>query len=268
MLTEVLDGVGMIGFALAGLLATRGRRMDPVGVFVATFTTAFGGGIMRDIMLDLRPFYWATHPQWVWFAAFLALFAPSIIRRLRDRWQTALYIVADAIGLAFFSVGSTITALSTGANNTTSIIIGVTVGVFGGLLRDVFLNRVPAVLSDRSPYASAAFVGCLAYTIAIRYYNNPALLSMLCGGLVFVVRLVTYYFDIKPISYHWLHRLQRLLHVPAHLLPPPNSTPDVATPVTLRGTKRILQRARPRSRVLPTRGGLAPNRAFKRRTWR
>ena len=55
-LSEVLDIIGMIGFALAGLLATRGRRMDPVGVFVATFTTAFGGGIVRDIMLIYAPF--------------------------------------------------------------------------------------------------------------------------------------------------------------------------------------------------------------------
>lgn len=208
-LSEVLDIIGMIGFALAGLLATRGRRMDPVGVFVATFTTAFGGGIVRDIMLDLRPFYWMSHPQWVWLAATLTLFAPTIIRRLQDRWQNAIYIAADAVGLAFFSIGSTITALNTGANNTTSIVIGVTTGVFGGLLRDVFLNRVPAVLSDKTPYASAAFLGCLLYVSFIPLGLEPVTLSVGCGLLIFFIRVLTYAWGIQAISYRALGRLTR-----------------------------------------------------------
>ena len=88
-------------------------------------------------MLDLRPFYWASHPLYVWVAVFLTLFAPSIIRRMRVKWRNGLYVAADAVGLAFFSVGSTIMALNTGANATTSIILGVTTGVFGGIGRSV-----------------------------------------------------------------------------------------------------------------------------------
>lgn len=41
--------------------------------------------------------------------------------------------------------------------------MGVCTGVFGGLLRDVFLNRLPMVMSDQLPYASAAFVGAWLY---------------------------------------------------------------------------------------------------------
>ncbi len=213
-LNEVLDGIGMIGFALAGLLATQGRRMDPVGVFVATFTTAFGGGIVRDIMLDLRPFYWASHPQWVWFAIFLTLFAPVIIRRMRVRWRNALYVIADAVGLAFFSISSTITALATGANATTSVIIGVTTGVFGGLLRDVFLNRTPAVLSDRTPYATAAFIGCTLYALGAKLVYDPALLSPFCGSLIFFIRVSTYFQRLQLVSYRWLRRLVQPIRFP------------------------------------------------------
>lgn len=204
---EVLDGIGMIGFALAGLLATQGRKMDPVGVFGAVFTTAFGGGIIRDIMLDLRPFYWASHPQWVWFAGLLTVFAPIIIRRMRDRWRNALYVIADAVGLAFFSISSTITALSTGANATTSVLMGVTTGVFGGLLRDVFLNRTPAVLSDRTPYATAAFIGCVLYVIGTRFVYDPAVLSPFCGMLIFFIRISTYFQRLRLVSYSWLKPL-------------------------------------------------------------
>lgn len=204
---EVLDGIGMIGFALAGLLATQGRKMDPVGVFVATFTTAFGGGIVRDLMLDLRPFYWSSHPQYVWLAVLLTLFAPTIIRRMRVKWRNILYVAADAIGLAFFSVGSTITALNTGANATTSILLGVTTGVFGGLLRDVFLNRTPAVLSDKTPYATAAFLGCLTYVLGIHVVPEPAVMSTFCGSMIFFIRMATYYQHGRYVSYHWLGKL-------------------------------------------------------------
>lgn len=44
IIAEVADGIGMFGFAVAGLFASAGRRIDPVGVFVSVFTTAFGGG--------------------------------------------------------------------------------------------------------------------------------------------------------------------------------------------------------------------------------
>lgn len=126
---------------------------------------------------------------------------------MRVKWRNGLYVAADAVGLAFFSVGSTIMALNTGANATTSIILGVTTGVFGGLLRDVFLNRTPAVLSDRTPYATAAFLGCLIYVIVIRFYPDPTILGSFCGILIFCIRVFTYYQGSRHISYHWLGKL-------------------------------------------------------------
>ena len=48
IIAEVADGIGMFGFAVAGLFASAGRRIDPVGVFVSVFTTAFGGGIILN----------------------------------------------------------------------------------------------------------------------------------------------------------------------------------------------------------------------------
>ena len=52
------DFVGIVAFALAGILAAEGKNVDPVGVFVIAFTTAFGGGIVRDLIIDNRPMYW------------------------------------------------------------------------------------------------------------------------------------------------------------------------------------------------------------------
>ncbi len=98
------DFVGIVAFALAGILAAEGKNVDPVGVFVMAFTTAFGGGIVRDLIIDNRPLYWIAHEEYVWVTLLMTAVAP--------------------------------------------VLMGVCTGVFGGLLRDVFLNRLPMVMSD------------------------------------------------------------------------------------------------------------------------
>ena len=163
IIAEVADGIGMFGFAVAGLFASAGRRIDPVGVFVSVFTTAFGGGIIRDILLDLRPFYWLSHPQWIWMTLGLTILAPVIVRRVQRFWQRRILLWADAVGLAFFAVGSCATSDRLGNPLIVSVLIGVVTGVFGGMLRDVFCAKLPSVLSNEEPYASVAFAGCWVY---------------------------------------------------------------------------------------------------------
>ena len=58
--TEWVDTIAMLGFSFAGILAARGRGVDPVGVFILAFTSAFGGVTVRDMLLDIRPFYCHT----------------------------------------------------------------------------------------------------------------------------------------------------------------------------------------------------------------
>ena len=55
------DALGIVAFALAGILAAQDKDVDPVGVFVVAFVTAFGGGIVRDMITDNRPMYWTSH---------------------------------------------------------------------------------------------------------------------------------------------------------------------------------------------------------------
>jgi uncharacterized membrane protein YeiH len=36
------------------------KRMDVVGICVCGFLAAFGGGTLRDLLIDRRPFFWAA----------------------------------------------------------------------------------------------------------------------------------------------------------------------------------------------------------------
>lgn len=200
-LLVITDAVGIIAFSLAGILAAKGKRTDPVGVFVVAFVTAFGGGILRDIIIDNRPMYWIANQQYVWVTLLMSAFAPFIIRRFQDKFLHTLFIWTDAVGLGFFSAGGTALSLAAGLPGLPAVLMGVCTGVFGGLLRDVFLNRLPMVMSDRQPYASAAFAGSWLYIglVEAGVSDNASLFAATLFIVVF--RMLSWYNNWEIIRY-------------------------------------------------------------------
>ncbi|MEF9944896.1 MAG: TRIC cation channel family protein, partial [Burkholderiaceae bacterium] len=64
-LLQLLEFIGVVAFALSGIMEGERKKVDPVGVFVLAFITAFGGGTIRDLLLDRRPFYWVQEESYV-----------------------------------------------------------------------------------------------------------------------------------------------------------------------------------------------------------
>ena len=52
-------------FALSGLIAGARKKMDVVGLCIVSGVSAFGGGTLRDILLDRRPFFWVENTHWL-----------------------------------------------------------------------------------------------------------------------------------------------------------------------------------------------------------
>lgn len=167
-LIPVFDFVGIVAFALSGVFEGIKRRIDPVGVFIVAFSTAFGGGMLRDILIDRRPFYWIDHEAYV-VATFIICMAAPFIYKFFQKTKHAhdWYIFADAIGLGIFCISGTSLSLAAGVPWLSSVIIGCITGVFGGLMRDCFLNQMPAVVADRQPYAVVGFIGCWFYIMLL-----------------------------------------------------------------------------------------------------
>lgn len=57
----ILELLGIAAFTVSGVLAAMRKRMDIVGICVCAFLTSFGGGTLRDVLLDRRPFFWVEH---------------------------------------------------------------------------------------------------------------------------------------------------------------------------------------------------------------
>lgn len=153
---SVLDLIGTFAFALSGAIAARQRRLDLFGIAAVAFMVACGGGIVRDVCIGAIPPTGLSNWRYLagsLLAAAVVIAAYEPVRRLR---QPVLFF--DAIGLGLFAVSGAQKALVFGHSAELAILLGIVSAVGGGVMRDVLLSRVPAIL-EREIYASAALVG-------------------------------------------------------------------------------------------------------------
>jgi uncharacterized membrane protein YeiH len=194
-LVFAIEVVAVLGAAFSGFAEAQRKDMDVVGVFTVAFFTAFGGGTIRDILLDRRPFFWVEHQNYVILIAVLSLLAAPLLRIAHRVIPNAAFVAADAIGLGFFSIAGVALALGAGMSFFVAAMMGVITGVFGGVLRDVVLNEVPMVLRDGRPYALAAFFGCWFYILMINAGSAEGLALWMAAGVTTMVRLVAWRYD-------------------------------------------------------------------------
>lgn len=194
-LVFAIEVVAVLAAAFSGFAEAQRKEMDVVGVFTVAFLTAFGGGTVRDILLDRRPFFWVEHQGYVIAIVVLSLLAAPLLRIAQRVVPNAAFVAADAIGLGFFSIAGVALALGAGMSFFIAAMMGVVTGVFGGVLRDVILNEVPMVLRDGKPYALAAFFGCWIYILMINVGSGEGLALWTAAGLTTVVRIVAWHHD-------------------------------------------------------------------------
>jgi uncharacterized membrane protein YeiH len=191
-LVTAIELVAVIAAAFSGFAEARKKEMDVVGVFTVAFVTAFGGGTLRDLLLDRRPFFWVDHYEYVIIILVLTILvtpAMRIAHRLVPNWA---FVTADAIGLGFFSIAGMALAVQADMPWIIAAMLGVVTGVFGGVLRDVILNEVPMVLRDGKPYALASFLGCGAYSLMLLAGLPQSVALWSAAGFIVVVRMVAW----------------------------------------------------------------------------
>lgn len=191
-LVPVIELVAVLAGAFSGFAEARKKRMDVVGVFVVAFVTAFGGGTLRDLLLDRRPFFWVQHDSYVFVILALTLLGTPLMRLAHRRVPNWAFVTADAIGLGFFSITGMALAVQADMPWIIAAMLGVVTGVFGGVLRDVILNEVPMVLRDGKPYATAAFLGCAAYSLLRAGGAHDDFALWIAAAFIVVLRMIAW----------------------------------------------------------------------------
>lgn len=189
----VLDLLGTFFFAISGSLLAAQRGYDIIGSLLLGSLTGLGGGVIRDLIIGRAPvaFDRPIHLAAPVAAAVLVYFLATRVER-----HSRPLLIFDAGGLALFCTTGTATALNAGMNPIAAVLLGVTTGVGGGLLRDVVANRDPQLFTPSDLYAVPAFLGAVL-TAGLWFSPIPTALA------TFFAAVVVFVFRVLSLHFHW-----------------------------------------------------------------
>lgn len=193
--TQAFEIIGTLAFALSGLIEAARKKLDIVGMAIVTSLAAFGGGTLRDILLDRRPFFWVQNEIWIWVILLMCAFALFFMRARHIELTERTMQWPDALGLGIFAASGTQIAISAGMTPIIAVVMGVITPVFGGVLRDVVVNEIPRAFNDHQPYAVIAFAGGWL-VVGLNLLGWPAFWAIAVSALaITVLRLLAVIFS-------------------------------------------------------------------------
>ncbi|MFK0184959.1 trimeric intracellular cation channel family protein [Streptomyces rubiginosohelvolus] len=192
---QAADLVATFAFGVSGALLAVRKGYDFIGLSVLAFATAFGGGVIRDVIINKGVPVAFVDLQYVWvsLAAAVIIFVIDPPARLTN-WPLN---IADAVGMALFCVTGTLTAYRNGLTAVPSALLGILTAIGGGIIRDLLANRTPPVLRpDQDLYAIPAIIGATLSALLLHFdsYNT------LTGGAAFLLALSV---RLLALRFHW-----------------------------------------------------------------
>lgn len=204
-----MDLIGTVAFAISGSMTAVEQGMDLFGILILALTTATGGGFIRDLTIGSLPPVVFRNPVYMILSfltagiVFLVLKFQSLrphSERVRLVYEKTL-LVTDSLGLAAFTVDGVCAGLAqTDTNLFLAVFLGVTTGVGGGILRDLFAGKKPYVFV-KHVYALASLAGAVAAYVLPRYMDS-GISIMISFGIIILIRYLAAHFrwDLPRIS--------------------------------------------------------------------
>lgn len=193
MIQLVLNYLGIAVGAASGAVVGVRKGFDLFGIATMAVLTGVGGGLVRDMLLDLNPpralQHWPSITICIAAAALTTVFAALVIR------LNQLVAILDALTMGFFATSGAALSVENGASWMAAAILGVVTAVAGSIMRDVVAGEVPRIMGPDDLYAVPALLGSGLY-VAIDYVG-PQWVGVLVGSVVAtLVRLAA-------IAFHW-----------------------------------------------------------------
>ncbi|MCC9197109.1 trimeric intracellular cation channel family protein [Arthrobacter sp. zg-Y820] len=160
---DVVDLAGVLANGVLGGAVARQLRMDPIGFLVLALTSALGGGVLRDTLLQVGTPVALTNPAYL-IVAIAGAFIAYLIE-LRGKWANRFLIVIDAFALGCWAATGTSKALAVDLEWLPAILIGMATAVGGGMIRDIVVGRVPAIFGGNTLYATGALIASVEMVI-------------------------------------------------------------------------------------------------------
>jgi uncharacterized membrane protein YeiH len=195
---NIIEILAVLTSAYSGIVEAKRNNLDFVGVLTVALVTAFGGGTLRDILLDRRPFYWIQNWDFLIYVFILAVISLVLFRFNKDFSSRLTLLIIDALGLGLFCASGVGLALAMKTPIFAAALFGVITATFGGVLRDVLCNQVPKLFQPTQPlYATCAFIGAWIYIAMYNLGTIRPLGLIVCITITFLLRVLAVRFDLR-----------------------------------------------------------------------
>ncbi len=185
-IVTVADSAATVVCAMQGASIAARHGLDLFGVLFISIVVSIGGGVIRDVLLGVRP---AAINNWRTPAIAIVTGLLTFIFHPQASYIASMAVTTlDAAVLAMFAIVGVHTATRHGAGPVMAATLGTVTAVGGGVVRDVLLARVPAILTA-DIYAVAAFFAGLVFVASRRCGVPPALASVVGGAACFALRM-------------------------------------------------------------------------------
>ena len=182
--------------SICGALVGRELKLDYLGVVALGLITGLGGGLLRDMILQVHNVYMIDQPMAIVasIAAGSAVFLfPGVIAN-----QNRIINALDIIVLGLFSALGADKAVVYGFDPLVGVIMGFLTAVGGGMLRDVFIGQTPGCFKRGNLYATAAIAGSVTFLLLSGPAHIVKMVAMAaCVVVTIAVRFISLKFDIQ-----------------------------------------------------------------------
>ncbi len=189
----LIEVLGTISFAMSGSFAAMQKRLDPFGVLIIAFVTSVGGGTVRDLLLDV-PVFW-MHDLWMCSLIFVTCIFSMIFKSIEKNFKVTLFLF-DSFGLGLFTIIGIQKGMTAELHPLICITLGTITGCFGGIIRDILLNRIPLIFR-KEIYATACIIGGGTFVLLANFTNlSYTLVQIVTILLIVAIRTLA-------VKYHW-----------------------------------------------------------------
>lgn len=191
--STMFDYLAVIIGAITGALFAVARKLDIVGTIAIGVITAYGGGIIRDMLLSSHGFFFMQHPLLILACALIAAVV-FVFSRSARKLESGLFY-ADALSMSWFALAGTVKSWNADVGIVLAIVLGTVTAVGGGALRDICTGETPAIFKAGNFYAISAFLGA-AFYVTCESFDAPILLSSAgCVIISFALTLLSRHFN-------------------------------------------------------------------------
>jgi uncharacterized membrane protein YeiH len=183
----IIDVLGTAAFAISGARQAIDRRLDVFGVIIIAFVTAIGGGTLRDLLIGNTPVSWMRN-ELIITVILVSAIGTMLVEGMYHKLSGTLFLF-DSLGLGLFTLAGMEMALQFGFSPGMAVALGTISACFGGVIRDVLLNKVPLIF-QKEIYASACIAGGLLYLLLRHLHLQERVAEVICIIFIVAIRVV------------------------------------------------------------------------------